>query len=57
MPRAASPISGKIIASIVLLLIAIVGGLWLAAKSFRAFLLMYGKAPKLGEIFRILWKA
>jgi len=47
----------EIVTSIILLLFGIVGGLWLAAKSFRAFLLMYGKAPKLGEIFRILWKA
>lgn len=47
----------EIIVSVILLIIAIVGGLWLAAKSFRAFLLMYGKAPKMGEIMRILWKA
>ena len=47
----------EIIVSVILLIIAIVGGLWLAAKSFRAFLLMYGKAPKMSEIMRILWKA
>ena len=43
--------------SIILLIAGIIGGLWLAAKSIRAFLLMYGKAPRLGEIFRILWRA
>lgn len=47
----------EIAASIILLIIGIIGGLWLAAKSFRAFLLMYGKAPRIGEIFRILWRA
>ena len=47
----------EIAASIILLIIGIIGGLWLAAKCFRAFLLMYGKAPRIGEIFRILWRA
>ena len=47
----------EIIVSIILLIVGIVGGLWLAAKAFRAFLLMYGKTPKMGEILRILWRA
>ncbi len=47
----------EIAVSIILLIAGIIGGLWLAAKAFRAFLLMYGKAPRLGEIFRILWRA
>jgi ABC-2 type transport system permease protein len=50
-------VAWEIAASIILLIIGIIGGLWLAAKSFRAFLLMYGKAPRIGEIFRILWRA
>jgi len=40
--------------SITLLVIAIVGGLILAAKVFRAFVLMYGKSPGLREIVRSL---
>ena len=40
--------------SIILLVIAIIGGLLLAAKVFRTYLLMYGKRPSLGEIMRSL---
>ena len=40
-----------------LLVAAIFGSLWLAAKAFRTFLLMYGKTPKLGEIVRQLRQA
>lgn len=47
----------EILVSIILLIVGIVGGLWLAAKAFRAFLLMYGKTPKAGEILRMLWRA
>ena len=43
--------------SISLLIMGIIGGLWLAAKAFRVFLLMYGKTPKLGEIIRLLRQA
>ena len=43
--------------SIILLIIGIIGGLWLAAKAFRAFLLMYGKTPTFREIFRLLKQA
>ena len=43
--------------SITLLVISIVGGLILAAKVFRAFVLMYGKSPGLREILRSLRQA
>ena len=36
------------------LIVSIVGGLWLAAKTFRAFLLMYGKTPGIREVWRLL---
>ncbi len=45
------------IASSALLLLGIVGGLWLAAKIFRVFLLMYGKTPGLKEMVRMLRQA
>ena len=41
-------------ASITILLLSIVGGLWLAAKVFRVFLLSYGKRPKFNEIIRLV---
>jgi len=44
----------ELAASISILVLSIVGGLWLAAKTFRVFLLMYGKTPKFGEILRLL---
>jgi ABC-2 type transport system permease protein len=37
--------------------ITIVGLLFLSAKIFRAFLLMYGKTPKFGDIIRLLKQA
>jgi len=40
--------------SIGLMILTILGTLWLAAKIFRVFLLMYGKTPKLGEVVRYL---
>jgi ABC-2 type transport system permease protein len=47
----------EIITSIGILILSILGGLWLAAKAFRVFLLMYGKTPKFGEILRLLRQA
>jgi ABC-2 type transport system permease protein len=43
--------------SIALLVLSIIGGLLLAAKTFRTYLLMYGKRPSLGEIIRSLRSA
>jgi len=43
--------------SITLLVIAVIGGLILAAKVFRTFVLMYGKSPRLREIVRSLKQA
>jgi len=40
--------------SIGLMILTIMGMLWLAAKIFRIFLLMYGKTPRLGEVVRYL---
>jgi ABC-2 type transport system permease protein len=40
--------------SIAVLVLSIVGGLLLAAKLLRTYILMYGKRPNLGEIFRNL---
>ncbi|MCJ7604856.1 MAG: ABC transporter permease [Dehalococcoidales bacterium] len=45
------------IASITLLILGIIGGLWLAAKIFRVFLLMYGKTPNLKDIIRLVRQA
>ena len=47
----------QIVVSVCLLILSIVGGLWLAAKAFRAFLLMYGKTPSFREILRLLRQA
>lgn len=47
----------QVIISIALLAVTIFGALWVAAKVFRVFLLMYGKTPKLGEIIRYLRSA
>lgn len=44
-------------ASMALMAATTVGLLLLSAKVFRAFLLMYGKTPKLGEIVRMLRQA
>ena len=43
--------------SIGVLVLSIVGSLLLAAKIFRVFLLMHGKTPRLGDIFRLLKQA
>jgi ABC-2 type transport system permease protein len=47
----------ELIASVVLLVVSIIGVLLLAAKVFRTFLLMYGKRPRLGEIIKSLREA
>jgi ABC-2 type transport system permease protein len=44
----------QLAASIAVLVLSIVGGLLLAAKLLRTYLLMYGKRPGLGEIIRNL---
>ncbi len=44
----------QIAVSISVLILAIGGGLYLSEKTFRAFMLMYGKRPRLGEIIRSL---
>ena len=44
----------QLAASIAVLALSIVGGLLLAAKLLRTYLLMYGKRPKLAEIIRNL---
>ncbi len=44
----------EILASIMLLLAAVLVTMWLAAKVFRTGILMYGKRPSLREIFRWL---
>jgi ABC-2 type transport system permease protein len=43
--------------SIVLIIATIIGSLFIVAKIFRTFLLMYGKTPKLGEIIKMLRQA
>ena len=40
--------------SMVLLVDSVLGGLWIAAKLLRIYLLMYGKRPRLREIVRAL---
>jgi ABC-2 type transport system permease protein len=47
----------EIIISLVLMVAAIAGSLWLVIKVFRSFLLMYGKTPRLREIARRLREA
>jgi len=44
----------EIVASIFILGISIIGGLFLSIKIFRVYLLMYGKTPRLGEIIKNL---
>jgi ABC-2 type transport system permease protein len=44
----------QIIVSVIVLAFSVIGGLFLTAKIVRAFLLMYGKRPSLGEILRAL---
>ena len=40
--------------SMAILIVSIVGGLWIAAKLLRIYLLMYGKRPRIREIVRAL---
>jgi len=47
----------ELVLSISILIAGIIGGLVLAAKVFRTFLLMYGKRPRLGEIIKSLREA
>ncbi len=44
----------ELLVSIGMMVVAIVGGIFLAAKAFRVFLLMYGKTPGPREIIRYL---
>jgi ABC-2 type transport system permease protein len=44
----------QLAASIAVLVLSIIGGLLLAARLLRTYLLMYGKRPNLGEIIRNL---
>jgi ABC-2 type transport system permease protein len=44
----------ELLVSIGLMIVGIVGGIFLAAKAFRVFLLMYGKTPGPREIVRYL---
>jgi ABC-2 type transport system permease protein len=47
----------ELMLSVSFMVAAIIGAIWLSAKVFRTFLLMYGKTPKLGEILRSLRQA
>jgi ABC-2 type transport system permease protein len=44
----------QLITSMAIMVLSIVGGLFLAAKLLRAYILMYGKRPSFGEIMRNL---
>ena len=44
----------QLVTSIAVLIVSILGGLWIAAKLLRIYLLMYGKRPRLREIVRAL---
>jgi ABC-2 type transport system permease protein len=44
----------QLITSMAVIVLSIVGGLLLAAKLLRTYILMYGKRPRLGEIIRNL---
>lgn len=50
----ANPPAVQIAASLALLLLGIVVNTWIGAKIYRTGILMYGKRPKLKEIFRYL---
>jgi len=47
----------ELVTSICLLIISIIVGLWLSAKVFRTYLLMYGKRPNLREIVKSIRSA
>jgi ABC-2 type transport system permease protein len=44
----------QLVASMAVLIASVLGGLWIAAKLLRIYLLMYGKRPRLREIVRAL---
>ncbi|MFC2095826.1 ABC transporter permease [Candidatus Bipolaricaulota bacterium] len=44
----------QLVASMAVLIVSILGGLWVAGKLLRIYLLMYGKRPRLREIVRAL---
>lgn len=44
----------EVLASMLLLVVSVLGAIWLAAKIFRTGILMYGKRPRLREVFRWL---
>jgi len=44
----------QVVVSLAVLIASILGGLWIAAKMLRIYLLMYGKRPRLREIVRAL---
>lgn len=44
----------ELLLSIAILIASILGAIWLAARVFRTFLLMYGKRPSLREIWRYI---
>lgn len=47
-------LSWQLVASMIVLVLSVVGGLWAAAKLLRIYLLMYGKRPRLRELVRAL---
>jgi ABC-2 type transport system permease protein len=44
----------QLVATMAILVASVLGGLWIAAKLLRVYLLMYGKRPRLREIVRAL---
>jgi ABC-2 type transport system permease protein len=44
----------ELLLSLAILIASIVGAMWLASRVFRTFLLMYGKRPSFGEIWRYI---
>ena len=44
----------QLVASLVVLVGSVLGGLWIASKLLRIYLLMYGKRPRLRELVRAL---
>lgn len=44
----------QVAASMIVLLASVLGGLWIASKLLRIYLLMYGKRPRFREIVRAL---
>lgn len=47
----------EVLLSIALLAVCIVGTLWLAARIYRAGVLLYGQRPGVGAIFRLVRSA